>query len=121
MTEHSDTVEVQADFIERQAKAKPVQAVAEMIWNGLDTDATQVDVRLEVGDLGMTKIVVRNNNQRIPHAAAPNLFTRLGGSWKKPGGHTKTKHRILHGYEGWGRFKAFALGRVVVWRGDVSD
>ena len=106
---------------ERQAKAKPVQAVAEMIWNGLDTDATQVDVRLEVGDLGMTKIVVRNNNQRIPHAAAPNLFTRLGGSWKKPGGHTKTKHRILHGYEGWGRFKAFALGRVVVWRDDVSD
>ena len=116
MTEHSYTVEVQADFIERQAKAKPVPAVAEMIWNGLDADATQVDVRLEFGDLGMTKIVVRDNGHGIPHATAPNLFTRLGGSWKKPSGHTKTKSRILHGYEGRGRFKALALGRVVVWR-----
>ena len=27
-----------------------MQAVAEMIWNGLDADATQVDVRLEFVD-----------------------------------------------------------------------
>ena len=116
MTEHSYTVEVQADFLERQAKAKPVQAVAELIWNGLDADATRVDVRLEYGELGMTKIVVRDNGQGIPFEEAPLLFTRLGGSWKKAGGHTKTKNRMLHGYEGRGRFKVFALGRVADWR-----
>ena len=116
MTEHSYTVEVHADFIERQAKAKPVPAVAEFIWNGLDADATRVNVRLEYGDLGMKKIVVRDNGQGIPYEEAPNLFTRLGGSWKKPGGRTKTKNRMLHGYEGRGRFKAFALGRVADWR-----
>ena len=33
-----------------------------------------------------------------------------------PGGHTKTKNRMLHGYEGRGRFKVFALGRVADWR-----
>ena len=38
MTEHSYTVEVQPDFLERQSKARPVQAVAELIWNGLDAD-----------------------------------------------------------------------------------
>ena len=116
MTEHRYTVEVQPDFLERQSKAKPVQAVAELVWNGLDADATGVDVRLEYGELGMTKIVVRDDGHGIPHQDAPQLFTRLGGSWKKPGGRTKTKERRLHGYEGRGRFKVFALGRVADWR-----
>ena len=116
MTEHSYTVEVQADFLERQTKAKPVQAVAELISNGLDADATRVDVQLEYGELGITKIVVRDNGLGIPFEQAPRLFTRLGGSWKRPGAHTKIKNRMLHGYEGRGRFKAFALGRVADWR-----
>jgi hypothetical protein len=34
MTEY--TVEIQPDFLERQAKAQPIAAVAELIWNGLD-------------------------------------------------------------------------------------
>ena len=115
MREHSYTIEVQADFLERQAKAKPLHAVAELVWNGLDADATRIDVSLECGDLGLTKIVVRDNGHGIPFADAPTLFTRLGGSWKKPGALTKTKGRMLHGYEGRGRFKAFALGRVADW------
>lgn len=116
MTQQSYTVEVQPDFLERQAKAKPVQAIAELVWNGLDADAARVDVELEYGELGMTKIVVRDNGLGIPYDEAPKLFTRLGGSWKKPGGHTKTKNRMLHGYEGRGRFKVFTLGRVADWR-----
>ena len=116
MTEHSYTVEVQPDFLERQSKARPVQAVAELVWNGLDADASRVDVRLEYGDLGMTRVIVRDNGHGIPYEDAPELFTRLGGSWKKAGGRTKTKQRMLHGYEGRGRFKVFALGRVADWR-----
>ena len=116
MTEHSYTVEVQPDFLERQSKARPVQAVAELVWNGLDADASRVDVRVEYGDLGMTRVIVRDNGHGIPYEDAPQLFTRLGGSWKKVGGRTKTKQRILHGYEGRGRFKVFALGRVADWR-----
>lgn len=116
MKEYSYTVEVQPDFLERQSKAKPVQAVAELIWNSLDADASRVDVRLEYDELGMTKIIVRDNGDGIPYQDAPQLFTRLGGSWKKPGGHTKSKNRMLHGYEGRGRFKVFALGRVADWR-----
>ena len=116
MTEHSYTVEIQPDFLERQSKAKPIQAVAELIWNALDADADRVDVRLEYGELGMTKIVVRDNGHGISYQDAPQLFTRLGGSWKKPDGRTKAKSRKLHGYEGRGRFKVFALGRVADWR-----
>lgn len=54
-------VEVQPDFIECQAKANPVQAVAELVWNGLDADAQNVDVRLEVDDLGAATVVVRDD------------------------------------------------------------
>ena len=125
MTDYSYTIEVQPDFLERQSKAKPVQAVAELIWNGLDADASRIDVRLKYNELGMTKIVVRDNGHGIPYEDASKLFTRLGGSWKKPGGRTKTKQRVLHGYEGRGRFKVFALGRVadwrVIYRGDKGD
>jgi len=119
------TIEIQADFLERQTKAKPVQALAELIWNGLDADATRVDVRIESSELGTTKIIVRDNGCGIPYGEAPKLFTRLGGSWKTSGGRTKTKSRMLHGYEGRGRFKVFALGRVADWqvtyRTDAGD
>ena len=115
-TGHSYTVEVQPDFIQRQTKARPIRAVAELVWNGLDADASRVEVRVFRGELGMTKIVVRDNGHGIPYQDAPRFFTHLGGSWKKPGGKTKAKGRMLHGYEGRGRFKVFALGNVADWR-----
>jgi hypothetical protein len=109
------TVEVQPDFIERQAKARPIDALAEVIWNSLDADATSVNVSLGHGEFGLSSITVTDNGHGIPHDEASTLFVRLGGSWKQRGGFTKTKHRMLHGYEGRGRFKVFALGRVADW------
>jgi len=73
-TGHSYTVEVQPDFLERQTKARPIRAVAELVWNGLDADATRVEVRVFGGELGMTKIVVRDNGQVLP------LFWWVAGS-----------------------------------------
>ena len=116
MSEQIYTVEVQRDFLERQTKAQPVKAIAELIWNSLDADATRINVDLEFGELGMTRIVVQDDGHGITYDEAPDLFTRLGGSWKKPGAYTKTKNRMLHGYEGKGRFKVLALGRVADWR-----
>lgn len=110
------SVEVQADFIERQAKAKPVQALAELIWNSLDADATRVEVNLENNGIGVNRILIRDNGIGIARKDAPELFTRLGGSWKRSGELTKTKRRMLHGHEGRGRLKVFALGRVADWQ-----
>lgn len=111
------TVEIQPDFLERQAKAQPIAAVAELIWNGLDADATAITVDLEDDQLGgMKRIIVTDNGHGIPHAEAPTLFRNLGGSWKRHGARTKLRNRQLHGQEGRGRFKAFALGSTVDWR-----
>ena len=111
------SVEVQPDFLERQTKAQPVAAVAELIWNSLDADATKITVDFEHDKLGgMSKIVVADNGDGIPYAEAPTLFRNLGGSWKKPGAHTKRLKRMLHGQEGRGQFKGFAVGSVIDWK-----
>lgn len=114
------SVEVQQDFLDRLTKARPLQAVAELIWNALDADATDVRVSLLQGEIGLEKITVRDNGTGIPRAKAPVLFGRLGGSWKTVGGRSEGG-RFLHGYEGRGRFKAFALGRVADWEVVYSD
>ena len=77
------TVEVQPDFIERQAKARPIDALGNNL-NGLDADATTVDVRLGHNEFGLSSIAVTDNGHGIPHAEASTLFTRLGGSWHDP-------------------------------------
>ncbi|GAB3129497.1 ATP-binding protein [Novispirillum itersonii] len=115
-------VEVQGDYLERLSKARPVSAIAELVWNAVDADATKVEIEIERNELGMTAVIVRDNGHGLPLADAPLLFSNLGGSWKRNGSRSKIKSRMLHGQEGKGRFKAFALGRVVDWsvayRGD---
>ncbi len=109
-------VEVQSDFLEKITRAKPVQALAEFIWNSLDADASRVDVFINTNALGvMSDIIVRDNGTGMEYEKAPELFQRLGGSWKRAGATTKKEGRFLHGQDGRGRFKAFTLGRIAEW------
>lgn len=108
-------VEVQPDHLEKITRAKPVQALAELIWNGLDADANRITVSFEQNELGaLDRVTVRDNGNGLSRADAPERFRRLGGSWKKPG-ITTPRGRYLHGQEGRGRFKAFAIGRFAEW------
>ena len=108
-------VQVQGDFIERLTSARPVQALAELVWNALDADATKVMINVEQGVLGLEAITVSDNGNGMPYADASVLFGNLGGSWKRLSRRSKSKKRILHGEEGKGRFRALALGRVADW------
>lgn len=111
-------VAIQDDFIARQTRALPVAALAELIWNSLDCEATRVDVEFERKDLagGLSKIVVYDNGEGFPRSEAAKLFGNLGGSWKRVSRRTKNKGRMVHGQEGRGRYKAFALGRSIEWK-----
>ncbi|HTW24458.1 MAG TPA: ATP-binding protein [Candidatus Baltobacteraceae bacterium] len=116
MANHAYSVEVQSDFLEKITRAKPVQALAEFIWNSLDADASIVDVSAEQNELGaMSKMTVRDNGTGMEYEKAPEFFKSLGGSWKRSLATTKNEGRFLHGQDGRGRFKAFALGRVAEW------
>lgn len=116
MANHSYPIEVQSDFLEKITRAKPIHALAELIWNSLDADASVITVTFEDNELGMlSKVIVRDNGIGMNYEKAAELFKSLGGSWKRFHGRTK-EGRFLHGQDGRGRFKAFALGRVAEWR-----
>ena len=116
MADHAYPVEVQSDFLEKITKAKPVQALAELIWNGVDADAASVSVSFDYNGLGaMSAVIVSDDGIGIAYAEAPDYFRRLGGSWKHPGAITRGEGRFLHGQDGRGRFKVFSLGRYAEW------
>jgi hypothetical protein len=117
MTAKTFEIQVQDDHLQRIAQVrKPILAVAELVWNALDADADRVDVLLRENPLGgLAAIEVVDNGHGIPYPESEDLFSRLGGSWKQGGFRSHEQHRILHGKEGRGRFRAFALGRVVDW------
>jgi len=110
-------IQVHDDHLQRISQVrKPVLAVAELIWNAVDADADRIDISLFDDALGGLKAIeVADNGHGIPYIEAEELFSRLGGSWKTGGHRSRELHRILHGKEGRGRFRAFALGRVVDW------
>ncbi|VXC69384.1 Putative DNA mismatch repair protein [Sphingomonas sp. T1] len=122
MAEKSYPVEVKADFIARQSRCSLETALAELIWNSLDADATNVIVAVEEDGLGgYTSLVVSDNGHGISHAEAPALFRNLGGSWKNASGRTRSERRELHGKEGRGRFRALSIGSDISWDVTIED
>lgn len=112
------SVQVQRDHIERLCRVKkPILAIAELIWNGLDAEATEVNVHLHENKIGGLETVrVIDNGDGLPRQDAATAFGNLGGSWKKQTNRSKHGQRLIHGRMGKGRFRAFALGNVVEWK-----
>jgi hypothetical protein len=96
---------------------KPILAVAELVWNCLDADATEVRVTFSKNKMaGLESVEVTDNGHGIAYEEAEPAFRNLGGSWKTQAGHSKNKRRLLHGKAGKGRFRAFSLGGEVTWQ-----
>jgi hypothetical protein len=112
------SVKVQNDHLERISMVrKPIIAVAELIWNGLDADATEVRVEFDHNTLGaLERIRVLDNGLGLVHSHAQAAFGNLGGSEKLRASRSPKKRRLLHGKAGKGRFRAFALGSIVRWK-----
>ncbi|WP_405807695.1 ATP-binding protein [Streptomyces sp. NBC_00210] len=113
----SITLRVEQDHVEGVAKLNdPVGAVVELIWNALDADATNVTVEIERNDLdGIGKVTVSDDGHGMPSESVPSYFDKLGGSWKKTALVSIDKRRAMHGRNGQGRVRAFALGVNVRW------
>lgn len=109
------------DVVERLARAEWWNGLVELVWNGLDAEATHVAVEVVRGGLladeGVSEIVVRDDGLGFTRDEAERVFGQLGGSWKAtaPGRLTQNRKFQLHGEKGQGRFKAFALGDGVRW------
>jgi hypothetical protein len=114
MTHHK--IELTAHHLTRFASTNPLEAVSELIWNGLDADADHVTVTTEFDVLhSMSAIVIADNGDGIPFEQIVERFKRLGDSWKRSSRLSKKHGRFLHGKDGQGRFKGLSLGRIVRW------
>ncbi len=112
------TVEVQEDHLQTLARVKkPILAISELIWNGLDANANNIKVILNRNALGsIDSVTVTDDGHGIRNTEAESAFGRLGGSWKRENRTTKGRTRLLHGKAGKGRFRAFFIGKRVVWK-----
>lgn len=110
------SVEVQDDHLQRLVTADPLAGVAELIWNALDADAANVRVKLVTTPMdALEQLIVEDDGHGMTVQSAERDFQRLGGSWKQKGHKSQGGARILHGSEGKGRWRAFAIGDEVIW------
>ncbi|WP_239694663.1 ATP-binding protein [Streptomyces sp. Cmuel-A718b] len=94
----------------------PVGAIEELIWNSLDADAENVTVVLERNDFdGVDRVAVIDDGTGIAAEKCSDYFEQIGTSWKKRTQVSEVKKRVLHGKNGRGRVRAFALGSEVRW------
>jgi hypothetical protein len=116
-------LDIQEDFAEKLANGRPAQALIELVWNGLDAEASDIKITADADDLRLQSITVADNGHGMSWSEARELFRNLGGSWKKLQKISKHGTRHLHGKEGRGRFRALALGRVAEWEivGEGND
>lgn len=115
------TVTLAQAHLDRLA-GSPVQGLAELIWNAVDADASEVVVEFERNELGgVVAIRVSDNGHgMLPQEALEN-FGMLGFSWKQLAERSKGDQRILHGRNGEGRWAAYGLGNVIRWTSDAED
>lgn len=107
-------VTAKRDFLESLTNAKPLDGLAEIIWNGFDAEANHVQVFFELNDMdGIESIKVRDFGYGIDREKVESYFGNLGESWKKK--QYRQNGRALHGKNGKGRFKAFGLGELIEW------
>ena len=75
-------VEVKRDHLELLSRGrKPILAVSELVWNGLDADADEVDISFDRNELfAIDSITVTDNGHGIHMDEAEEAFKNLGGS-----------------------------------------
>lgn len=117
-------IEAADDHLRRMVGSKPVLGLAELVWNAVDANATQVEVVVKrtVAD-AVDELIVRDNGHGFRADEIVEIFGAVGGSWKHYAANRKTRggSRILHGDKGEGRWKAFAMGDRVVWESVTTE
>lgn len=112
---------VEKDHIESLTKASGITALAELLWNALDADASEIKIEYKPTKLGgYESIKIIDNGHGLTYEKAQDVFSRLGGSEKK----IKTQSpsgRQYHGKEGKGRYKGLALGDLVIFRSAYAN
>lgn len=93
----------------------PKVALAELVWNAIDADATNITLDVEFSTLGGPEIItVVDNGTGIAPDDRKQTFGALGHSWKRLT-QQSAGGRALHGERGEGRWAALGIGDSVRW------
>jgi hypothetical protein len=100
-----------------QTRTQPVHALAELIRNGVDADASHIIVEFGLNDLaqGMSEIVGYGDRQGIPRYQATQLSAHPEGLRASLNQHTNAADQMVNRCEGRER-NAFGPGGAVDWK-----
>ncbi|MFY0600476.1 MAG: ATP-binding protein [Cyclobacteriaceae bacterium] len=113
-------IKVEKDHIESLTKASGVSAMSELIWNSLDADSNNILISFKTNGLSISNIEVEDDGHGMDYNTAEMAFQSIGGSNKK-NRFKSPSDRVLHGKEGKGRLKAFALGDLIKFSSTYKD
>ncbi len=96
-------------------KYKPLQALAEYIWNGFDAKATRIDIDISETELKGTQFVsVHDNGTGIDRSLLAAKFKPFFESEKIY--DPNQKHSATHGKNGVGRLTFFTFANIAKWQ-----
>lgn len=103
-------------------ESDPIRAVVELVWNSIDGEADNVRVILRRSDMeAIEAVIIEDDGHGITSDEVGSTFGRIGGSWKALSEKSKNGKRSLHGKNGEGRLRAFALGSSVSWVSESAN
>lgn len=101
------------DSLGIQMYQSPVAAVAELIANAWDADATQVAVTLPADNLPSAELVVRDNGAGMTFTECQERYLNVGRNRRLEDGERTPGGRPALGRKGIGKFAGFGIARVV--------
>lgn len=122
-------IRITPDAVKKYAKTAIHEAILEAIYNGIDADASQIDVvavnqhdsqmRLFDDDESLKEIQVIDTGYGIDPEKIESAFLDLEQSWKRDA--VRQGKRPFHGARGCGRFKCLAVGAALKWETVFED
>jgi DNA topoisomerase VI subunit B len=92
-----------------------MRALVELIWNAIDAEASTIGIALaRTNSDAIEKVVVTDDGHGISRDEIVSTFGRIGDSWKLFATKSKNGKRGLHGKQGAGHLRAFALGTMYI-------
>lgn len=101
------------DSLGIQMYQSPVAAVAELIANAWDADATRVDVTLPTDNSPSAQLVVRDDGTGMTFAECQDRYLNVGRNRRLADGERTPQGRPLLGRKGIGKFAGFGIARIV--------
>ncbi len=102
------------ESIKKLTKVTAINALTEAIWNAIDSDATNIQIKTHRDKAGLLQnITIEDNGKGIPYNKFDDYFTLFQKSWKK--NNRRSNNKLYHGQKGEGRFKLYAIAENIKW------